>query len=529
MSAGLEEQPVIEAPSTRAPAVKAKPSPLLYGCVTVSTLAWGVFGFDTGSIGAITEMAAFEATFGHLSPIVRGLTVSSILLPSALTGVLAGPLSDRISRKRTTALGAAMFALGSAICCGVNSLAALIVARCVAGAGEGLFLSSVTTYTTEISPRSLRGRFVSATQFGTSSSIAIGFFCCYGFSNAPTLANSTWSYRLPFLIQIVLSTILCVASLCLPFSPRWLALKGRAAEAEHVLELMQKPGAEIEKDMLEAPTTKGASAPLFSPPTVAFRTLFGCYLQASQQLSGIDAVLYYAPVLFAQAGLSGNTTALVASGVTGIVLLLSTAVASPFMDRVGRKTLMVSGGAVLAFALTTIGILYASDATAKPAGRYTVIALIEVYVIAFSSTWAMCCRLYASEIQPNATRAAATSLGQGVNQAVNFLVALTTPLFLARSSSGPYLLYGALTAVATVSCATLMIETRGKSLEAIDREYATFKPRAPEFSAFVSSVRTRLSKDSAAHRRASFRQPRPSAVQMERLSSDMTVPTLATT
>ena len=65
---------------------------------------------------------------------------------------------------------------------------------------------------------------------------------CYGFSNAPTLANSTWSYRLPFLIQIVLSTILCVASLCLPFSPRWLALKGRAAEAEHVLELMQKPG-----------------------------------------------------------------------------------------------------------------------------------------------------------------------------------------------------------------------------------------------------------------------------------------------
>ena len=169
-------------------------------------------------------------------------------------------------------------------------------------------------------------------------------------------------------------------------------------------------------------------------------------------------------MLFAQAGLSGNTTALVASGVTGIVLLLSTAVASPFMDRVGRKTLMVSGGAVLAFALTTIGILYASDATAKPAGRYTVIALIEVYVIAFSSTWAMCCRLYASEIraliycsapltraEPNATRAAATSLGQGVNQAVvrvsicrlcadqqNFLVALTTPLFLARSSSGPY-------------------------------------------------------------------------------------------
>ena len=88
-----------------------------------------------------------------------------------------------------------------------------------------------------------------------TSAQAIGFFCvrnrlsalsdrqCYGFSNAPALANSTWSYRLPFLIQIVLSSILCVASLCLPYSPRWLALRGRAAEAEHVLEIMQKPGA----------------------------------------------------------------------------------------------------------------------------------------------------------------------------------------------------------------------------------------------------------------------------------------------
>ena len=109
-------------------------------------------------------------------------------------------------------------------------------------------------------------------------------------------------------------------------------------------------------------------------------------------------LMFAGPTLFAQAGLSGNTTALVASGVTGIVLLVTTMIASPFMDRVGRKTLMVSG-TILAFALTTIGILYASDATSKAAGRFTVIALIEIYVIAFSGSWAMCCRLYASEIR----------------------------------------------------------------------------------------------------------------------------------
>lgn len=120
-------------------------------------------------------MPQFEEAFGKLAPILRGFVVSSILLPSAVTGMIAGPLCDRLSRKRVTRLGAGIFALGSAIECGVTSLPAFIVGRCIAGAGEGLFLSSIITYLcvgpgchlcthaagrTEVSPQALRGRFV---------------------------------------------------------------------------------------------------------------------------------------------------------------------------------------------------------------------------------------------------------------------------------------------------------------------------------------------------------------------------------
>lgn len=113
----------------------------------------------------------------------------------------------------------------------------------------------------------------------------------------------------------------------------------------------------------------------------------------------------------------------------------------------------------------SLGALYLSGAAQSPTGKALVIALIEVFAVGFTATFSLIIRLYSTEIQPSRTRASASSFGQGANQAVNFVVALTGPAFLASSSSGPYFLYGSFTALATIVGYLYMVETSGKSLE----------------------------------------------------------------
>lgn len=112
----------------------------------VISISASFFGFDTGSISAITLMPDFLVQFGELSELLRGFVVSVILIPSALTGILAGGIQDRISRKKTISLGCALFSLGSAISAGSTVLGVLVLGRCIAGTGEGLFLSAMVVY-----------------------------------------------------------------------------------------------------------------------------------------------------------------------------------------------------------------------------------------------------------------------------------------------------------------------------------------------------------------------------------------------
>ncbi|KAL8280206.1 hypothetical protein RQP46_007320 [Phenoliferia psychrophenolica] len=333
----------------------------------IMAISTGLFGFDTGTIGSITTMPQFQAQFGVLSDFVRGLVVASILIPSAFTGIIAGSISDRLSRKRTVSLGCAIFACGSAISCGSNTLGLLIFGRCVAGAGETMLVIQVFT----------------------TGAIATGFFICYASVRIP----SSLSWRLPFALSTMTATFVAVASLLLPYSPRWLVMKGRRAEAEAVMDLIASEASPDERrELLEVPmrvpSKKLAFMDMFRKGYRG-RTILGAFLQAANQLSGID-------------------------------------------------------------------------------------------FISFSSTWAVI--IHTAEIQPNATRAAATAFGNGVNQAVNFCVAVTGPGFLARSAYGPYFTYGSCTLFATVVAYLYMPETIGKTLETID---ITFEgsPYAP--SAFV--------------------------------------------
>lgn len=199
-----------------------------------------------------------------------------------------------------------------------------------------------------------------------------GFFVCY----ASVGLQSNMSWRTPFVLQTFTSLSLALITPFLYKSPRWLVSKGRREDAEKVLDqLMESESVEERREMLASNSNNNKSnfMEIFQKG-VRGRTYLGVFLNVIQQLSGIDFVLFYAPLLFAQAGLNQNTAAFLASGVTGLVLVLTVLVGTSFIDKVGRRTLFIVGGIAVAFCQFMLGIMYATGAAQTSIGKWFVIA-----------------------------------------------------------------------------------------------------------------------------------------------------------
>ncbi|KAG8968309.1 hypothetical protein FRC03_007965 [Tulasnella sp. 419] len=442
----------------------------IYGISAFVSLAGLFFGMDTGSIGPITVMPRFLETFKEFrSHAIQGLLVATILISASVTSFFSGWMSDKLSRKRTIMIGSFISSLGSALEAASVHTAMLIVGRLIAGVGEGMFLSAAGVYLIEISPPKLRGRISTMLQLFITLGIMSGYFICYG----TTRWNSSLSWRTPFIVQSCVTFVLGAGMEFLPYSPRWLIQVGRIEEAMKVMDQFNTPGAEQEKVMNEARGTDGRSEAslreTFAESTTKWRTILAMFPMGMQQLSGIDAVLYFAPLIFTQAGLSSQQSSFLASGISGIVLVVSTIPAQLYlMDKWGRRPSSIWGGALMSVCMIAIGMLYATGGSKTFAGKWTIISLIYVFVILFSITWAIVIKLFIIEVQPPRTRAIASSLSHSANWIVNLCVALTTPLFLAKSPSGPYFLFGACLLITTIVCMLFVPETLGRSLNDID-------------------------------------------------------------
>lgn len=383
---------------------------------------------DTGTIGPVTTMPSFIKTFGHFSATLHGVIVSSILISGLLTSMLGGILADRYGRTRMIALGSLIFGIGAALETASFHLAMFIIGRLVKGVGEGIFLMTVYVLVAEISPAKRRGMVANIPQVMISTGIVLGYFICYG----TQVLTGSLSWRLPLAIQSGIALTNAAACSLAPQSPRWLLAKGRTEEARRTIALLGIASEEQEELFRQSVAGLEHSPDLsflgsvketlhefkraFAAP-VRGRTIFGCFILGMQQFSGIDAVLYYAPIIFRQAGLNSTQASFFASGISALVMLIVTIPATLMCDMWGRRTSSLFGGVLTSFFMLLIGSLYAAGKvhSNQGAARWVVIVSIYLFASVFSATWALGFRVYLIESLPRKTRSSGASLAQTSN------------------------------------------------------------------------------------------------------------------
>lgn len=250
-------------------------------------------GLDTGSIGAMTNMPQFIDSIGELSPFLLGFTVSLIMLTGSVPSIMAGHLADKFGRLKTILLGAIMFGIGVVLQGAAGTLPQFLVGRAVAGLGEGVYLTNVSVYITEIAPAKSRGMLAGMPQFMATTGVCVGYFICYGTVHI----QSSMAWRLPYVIQGALALAFGVSCLVLPESPRWLMLHGKRDEAIKALRQLDFSMDEAESGFLLATEQRPSMSPwqsfkLLFTRSYRARTILALFVLGMVQLSGIDGVIY---------------------------------------------------------------------------------------------------------------------------------------------------------------------------------------------------------------------------------------------
>lgn len=431
----------------------------------IAVLGGLLFGFDTavisGTIGFLRE--EFSLSAGMV-----GWAAGSALVGCIFGAMSAGVLSDRFGRKKMLLLTALLFgvsAVGSAL---AKEITTLIGARIIGGLGIGMASTLAPMYIAEISPSGIRGRLVSFYQLAITAGILVAYF-----SNALILQAAVISqevkWRWMFGVEGIPAFLFFLLLLFVPESPRWLVKQGKAGLAERILariggtEASRRQLAEI-RSALSA--EKGSLKELFKPG-LRVALVVGVVLAVLQQITGINAILYYAPEIFKQAGI-GLTSAFSHTVWIGLFNMVFTLVAIWLIDQVGRKPLMVGGATGMTLSLTLIGLSFRYDLF----GGVWLLVLIVVYVSSFAASLGPVVWVIISEIFPNRIRGRAMSVATVALWASNYLVSQTFPVLIESAGSALTFWFFALMCIATILFTGFVVpETKGRSLEEIERSW----------------------------------------------------------
>jgi len=450
----------------------------------IAALGGLLFGYDTAVISGAVN--AIDANF--ITPLglpetrahtLSGWTISCALLGCVIGGALAGPLSQRIGRRGGLLVAALLFfvsSLGSAFpefglapigSMGPSALTPFIVYRILAGVGVGLASMLSPLYIAEIAPPAQRGRLVTYQQIAIVGGMVVVYFVNWAIAaqgDDAWVLSTGWRYMLASCA--VPAGLFLLLLLIVPETPRWLVMRGRTEEAHQVLRrLTNESEARVVLNEIEG-SLKATSGRLF-----AFGGLLifvGIMLSVFQQLVGINAVLYYAPLMFQNMGASTDS-ALLQTIIVGVANVAFTLVALVTVDHWGRKPLLILGALMMAVSMLTLGFLFSSGHVGM-----TALAAVVVYIGGFALSWGPVVWVLLSEIFPNAIKSKAMAIAVAAQWIANLFVSWTFKILDGNSVLNAmfnhgfaYWIYGVMSILAALFVYRYVPETKGRTLESI--------------------------------------------------------------
>ncbi|BAS45311.1 hypothetical protein SSCHL_0531 [Staphylococcus schleiferi] len=426
----------------------------------IGALGGLLYGYD---MGVISGALLYLKNDIHLNPFTEGLVVSSMLVGAIFGSGFSGPLSEKLGRRRLVFIISIVFIIGALILASAPSMEVLVIGRLVIGFAVGGSTAIVPVYLSELAPTEARGSLSSLNQLMITIGILSSYLVNYAF--API---EGWRWMLG--LAVVPSLILMIGVIFMPESPRWLLEKRGEKAARDVMKLTY-PASEIDgeiENMKKINAISDSTWTVLKSPWLLSTIIIGSVFALLQQLIGINAIIYYAPKIFAKAGL-GDSTAILSTVGIGVVNVLVTIVAIFIIDKVDRKKLLVIGNIGMVASLLIMSILIWIMGVNSAA--WIMMICLTTFIIFFGISWGPILWVMLPELFPMRARGAATGIAALVLSIGSLLVAQLFPLLTeVLEIQEVFLIFAVIGVIALFFVVKFLPETRGRSLEQIEAD-----------------------------------------------------------
>lgn len=421
-----------------------------------------LFGFDQGVISGVLLFIRNDIP---LTNVMEGIVVSCLLFGAIIGAASGGWISDKLGRRKAIALVAIIFILGTIGSALSVNASSLITARIINGLGVGGSMAIIPVYLAELAPTRMRGSLTALNQL----MITIGVLIAY-ISNYFLTPFEAWRWMLA--VCSIPGIIIIIGIIYMPESPRWLLQNRKESQARKIMSLVRSEG-EIEtelKDIKKINNESNESAykiikSKWIRPSLIIAILLGIF----QQIVGINAVLYYAPSIFAKSGMGNYASTLGTVGI-GVVNVVMTVVAILTIDKLGRKKLLCIGSIAMSISLIFLSIILITLGL-KPSTSLLVLLFLSIYVMSFAVSWGAVVWVLLPELFPLKARGVGTGISTMFINFSNLVVTLLFPILLSSVGIGPiFITFTIICIISLIFVLMFVPETTGRSLEEIEND-----------------------------------------------------------